>query len=391
MKVYWILVAALSIGPSLARAAEPLATKIDGTTFAGRLTSIDSAGNLLFADSGQRSVPMDQLAWWGTCNEVRKGPVVILADGSLLRGDINACDGKLLDLDSEIAAAARIPRDAVAGVVFQPPASVADRDKLFHRVAQAHEASDLLLLQSGDEITGHMESMDKNKLRITSRLGTLDVATQRALALVTKREVRGPAPVASDRCWIGLIDGSRLLANDFHSQGASLEWKSSFGQSYKADLADVVFLMPLTQRLTYVSDITPSEYHFLPFLDIEWPYYSDRNVTGGMLRAGSRLYLKGLGVHSAARLTYLLDKPWKMFLAEVAIDDSTHGRGSVGFRVFVDGKVKFASGPIRGQMPPVPVRVDLTAARRLDLVVDYGESGDVLDHADWLNARLVAK
>ena len=32
---------------------------------------------------------------------------------------------------------------------------------------------------------------------------------------------------------------------------------------------------------------------------------------------------------------------------------------------------------------------DLAGAKRVDLVVDYGEAGDVLDQADWLEARLV--
>ena len=40
-------------------------------------------------------------------------------------------------------------------------------------------------------------------------------------------------------------------------------------------------------------------------------------------------------------------------------------------------------------MQPQAVSIDLSGAKRLDLVVDYGEAGDVLDHADWLGARLV--
>ena len=65
------------------------------------------------------------------------------------------------------------------------------------------------------------------------------------------------------------------------------------------------------------------------------------------------------------------------------------GRGSAGFRVFVDGQAKYTSPAIRGGAPPQAVSVNLAGAKRLDLVVDYGEAGDVLDHANWLNARLV--
>ena len=127
----------------------------------------------------------------------------------------------------------------------------------------------------------------------------------------------------------------------------------------------------------------------MPYLELKWPYRTDRNVTGGQLRSGGRLYLKGIGVHSAAALSYDLDRPWSRFEADVGIDDSTGGRGSVGFRVFVDGKQKFASGLVRGGAAVQHVSIDLTGAKRLNLVVDYGEAGDVMDHADWLGARLV--
>jgi hypothetical protein len=40
-------------------------------------------------------------------------------------------------------------------------------------------------------------------------------------------------------------------------------------------------------------------------------------------------------------------------------------------------------------MKPTPISVDLSGAKQLDLVVDYADRADVLDHADWLNARLI--
>ena len=73
----------------------------------------------------------------------------------------------------------------------------------------------------------------------------------------------------------------------------------------------------------------------------------------------------------------------------MGIDDSTGGRGSVEFRVLVDGRERWASGPIRGGAPPVPVSIDLAGAKRLELLVDFGEGADVLGHADWLDARLL--
>ena len=59
------------------------------------------------------------------------------------------------------------------------------------------------------------------------------------------------------------------------------------------------------------------------------------------------------------------------------------------FRVLVDGQERFASPILRGGDPPVPVSVDVRGGKKLELVVDYADRADVLDHADWLDARLI--
>jgi hypothetical protein len=204
------------------------------------------------------------------------------------------------------------------------------------------------------------------------------------------------------------------------------------GQTWKTTRERLVFLQPLGGRAVYLSDVKPADYRQTPFLDLPWPLQADRNVTGGMLRSGGRLRLKGLGVHSAARLVYLLDtspprpparegqggrvagsagplagegqaigsprplagegqgvRGFQRFEAEIGIDDSTGGRGSVRFRVLVDGQERFASRIIRGGDRPTPISVDLRGGKRLELVVDYADRADVLDRADWLDARLI--
>ena len=72
-------------------------------------------------------------------------------------------------------------------------------------------------------------------------------------------------------------------------------------------------------------------------------------VTGPQ-RGGNTLCVKGLGMHSASRLSYALTRPYRHFQAELAIDGQTGG-GSVGFRMFVDGQVRYASPIVRGATP----------------------------------------
>jgi hypothetical protein len=380
------------------RAADPLAVPIEGEPFPARLASVDADWKLSLTGGGapsgsQRTVAAADLAWWGACREPARGPLVLLADGGVLAADVTAAAPKgypdRLTAESDLLGTLKLPLEVLAGVVLRLPADRAQRDLLVERVARATGESDRVLLDNGDEVTGLIEAVADGKTRIRADAGPLDIPLRQVVALVLNPGLRQKPAATARAAWVGLSDGSRLLVTRLATEGPRLAMTTAAGTPCKAELKDVVFLLPLGGRAVYLSDLKPDEYRQQPYLDLPWPYHADRNVTGGLLRCGGRLWLKGLGVHSAATLTYALDGAYRRFQAELGIDDSTGGRGSVGFRVLVDGKPKYSSGPIRGGASPVPVSIDLTGAKRLELVVDYGEQADVLDHADWLGARLV--
>jgi hypothetical protein len=173
---------------------------------------------------------------------------------------------------------------------------------------------------------------------------------------------------------------------------ATIEFAAATPVSLSLDA--IVALQPIGGDTVYLSDLDDAGYRHIPFLSLAWDYARDRNVSGGPLVADGRLHLKGIGLHSAARITYDLDGEYRAFESELAIDDSTGGRGSVTCRVFVDdgsGKwqLKYESPVIRGGGKPIPVEIDLAGIKRLSLLVDFADRGDVLDHVNWLNARLV--
>jgi hypothetical protein len=374
-----------------ASAQSPLAVPVDGEPFHAQLVSIDAQGKLGFDAAGKPPLTAADLVSWGQLAELRKGPILVLADGGFLPAALLAADKAEIQADSAKLGALKLPLEAISGIIFSPPPHPAELDALLDLVARGQGQSDRLILDNGDELTGLIaaETLAGENLTIKGSLGLVPVPVRRVVALVFNPALRQQPAAQAGAAWIGLSDGARLLAARLQLEGGGLRWTTLSGAKWKADAKDLVFLMPQIGRAVYLSDIRPAEYRFLPYLETKWPYKTDRNVTGGQLRCVGRLYLKGLGVHSAARLSYKLDRPWRRFQAEVGIDDSTAGKGSVGFRVFVDGKQMYASPPIRGGMAPQAVSIDLDGAKQLDLVVDYGEAGDLMDHADWLNARLV--
>ena len=193
---------------------------------------------------------------------------------------------------------------------------------------------------------------------------------------------------------MGFSDGTRLTAIELTADAAGAKLKLAGGAELKAAIDQIVALQPLGGKVVYLSDLKPISYRHVPFLQLEWPFHADRNVLGSRLRAGGKLFVKGLGMHSPSRITYDLERPYRRFEAELAVDDETARRGSVVFRVLVDDgrgawSERAKSEIVRGGQTPVPISVDLSGAKRLSLLVDYADRADELDHADWLDARLV--
>jgi len=394
--IVWLVLLALT---STARAAPPLAVPIDEKPFAADLTAVSNEGILTFtADGKPKQLRLADLVCWGTLREPRRGPLLALADGGLLAADVLGADKDRLDVDSELFGRLNLPLDALSGVVFSLPGAGRERERLLGRLAAAAGDSDRLLLENGDELAGTLESIGDKLAKLQTDAGLANVELGRVSAVIFNPRLRGKPESKTPCTWLGFADGSRLHAKSFsvlslgEGQGARVGETVQFsvlGQNWKSPLKSLAYIQPLSGHALYLSDLKPAEYRHVPYLSITWPYQFDRNALGGDLRAGGRLYLKGIGMHSAARLNYALPPGAKRFQAEVALDDAAGGDGSVRFRVFVDGKEIYASSPVRGEMPPAPIDVDVSAAKRLDLVVDFADRADVQDRADWLNARLV--
>jgi hypothetical protein len=381
-----------------------LAIPVDGSSFRADLIAA-AADHLTFAvDNQKKTISAADLVRWGQCPEQGRAGALVLADGSLITAEIVAADKDRLTADSDLFGSLKIPIESLAGVVFHAPSDRPRHDLLIDRLVRAAGESDRLILDNGDELTGLVDGITAAQVTLKTDAGPVaQIKSDRITAILFNPALRTRTPHAPREeekplttltYLTAFTDGSRLLATRLSIDANSLKLTAA-GQSFAAPRSSLVFLQPMSGRAVYLSDLKPAEYSQTPFLTLAWPYQPDRNVTGGLLRSANNLYLKGLGAHSAARLVYdvspraLGHRPATHFAAIAAIDDSTAGQGSAVFRVLVDGQERFTSPVIRGGDAPVPVSVDLRDAKRLELLVDYADRADVLDHANWLDARLV--
>lgn len=408
----------LAAGGEKGDAPAPAVVSIDGERRPGELDSID-ADKLSFRSAGRTvRLPAQRLISWGAPVEPRGAPQVLLVDGGLLAvRQVLKTENDHLLVYSDTFDELSLPLDLVAAILFHPPIDPERRDLLARRLRGGGRSNvpdgrpqprdsatsqrtdrergapargaDRLLLENGDELSGRVVAVTDKGVEFTSDVGPVSVGAERVVALALDPGLwRKPVPPAQ-RMLVGFNDGTLLTATSLTAaEGQAKLHVADVELIAKAEVP--VFLQTLGGgQATYLSDLTPAGYRHLPYLNTHWDYQLDAAATGARLRAGGRLFAKGIGMHSAARLTFRLERPYRRFEADLAIDDQTHGRGSVVFRLFAGSQQIYQSAVVRGGAKPLSVSVGIEGVRQLSLVVDYADRGDMLDRADWLNARLI--
>ncbi len=373
----------------------PLVRTIEGPSFAAKLLKIDADGTITFDAGGdQHTVPTAELVAWSNPAEPRRGAQIFITDGGLLIGEAALIVDEHLVVLTDLVGTVRLPLEIVRGVVFQPPARRELRDRLSAQVRSAEGDTDRLILTNGDQLTGTVVGLEELKILLETDAGSTKIEVDKIAALVFNPTLLAPNDTHSLRSLVGLRDGTLLVATSLSAAKDTMWAKLTAGVEIESDTpGEIVSLQTLGGQATYLSDMTEHRFRHIPYLDLSWTFHKDHNVLGGRLRAGGRLYNKGLGMHSAARITYRLDGPYRRFEAELAIDEAAGPQGSVVFRVFTSAgqtwQEAYTSPVIRSDAKPLPMSVDLAGARAIALVVDFSERGDQQDHADWLDARLI--
>src|SRR5882724_6842149 len=118
---------------------------------------------------------------------------------------------------------------------------------------------------------------------------------------------------------------------------------------------------------------------------------ADREITGQPIVIAKKQFEHGVGTHAASSFRVNVGGHAGRFIAQVGVDDSAGGQGSVEFIVSGDGKILWQSGVMTGGRAAVPVDVDLTDVKILELRVTDGGDGSNNDHADWADAKIIIK
>ena len=392
-----ILGAAWLVLATVAHAGERLVL-LDGSAVQATVEAIDAQGAIRCQG---RSEPLDlmglrrieraqppagsQPAGGSACD-------VHLSSGGVLRAQNATFDGKVFTLKWAYGDALALPLALVRAVRLSPmpgDAPGAVPPAFEESLAQDEVKLDqLFAIVEGavQTVRGGLQAITASEARFIWNDAERKLPRARVYGVVLAH--RGGRPDHTGQCHIHLKDGSALWAAVRGLDGGKLA--ARVGDKLDLTLPwDAVWRLDVrSTRCTFLSDLDPIEVVEEPLVTYAGPWRRDLNVLGGPLTLGKTTYEKGLGVHSRCRLSYALDGRFDLFAATIGLDASTGGKGACEFAVIADGKELFRK-PMRGSDPPAQVKVKITGALRLTLLVDWGDDLDLADRANWCDARVI--
>jgi hypothetical protein len=324
---------------------------------------------------------------------------VLFANGDRLPAHVVALEGERLAarLPTALGVGGKVslPLSALSVLWLTAPDAADDPALVRRRLLHGKRSADTVLLRNGDELEGTLTGLDDKAVVLEVNRKPVTTARSKVAAVALSTDLATPLRPRGPYARLVLADGTRLsLAKAACTDGAVLTGTTLFGTDVRIPLGQVVSLSLYQGRAVYLSDLKPRTVEETPYLGLRWPLVNDGCVDGRDLRLGGGTYDRGLGMHSAARVAYDLGGAYRRFEALVGIDDQagdeqTGRQGGVRIRVLADGKPLGGDRDVSARTGPVAVRADLTGARELTLVVDFGDRGSVQDRVDWADARLV--
>ncbi len=369
--------------------------RIDGTSVTGEWLGCPAGQRLgLRTDLGETEIELHQAAeliFSNVATNPRGTTVFHLNGGGHIVGEPLETASGGVACRMNTGGGVTIRFNDLAGVEFGYTGDPLGASELFQSaMADRSDGQDALVTRHGDRppqiLHGQLEALgpETGMFRFDNRPRTF--RNEKIFGIVMAAEV---VPREPSQVRVSLVAGSVIPGRLRDATADILTIETTWGHPVTIPIEDIATVDFTSDRVVYISDLTPKTQHVDGRLHRPWPVQLDRSVSGGPLSLAGQTFRKGLGVHSRTELTYELGNEFDTFLATIGIDDAVRPRGSVCFRVRGDGRTLFDSGELTGLDDPRELAVDISGVSVLTLEVDFGEGLDLADHADWGQARLL--
>lgn len=321
---------------------------------------------------------------------------VVFANGDRLPGRVHTITAGKVQFQARISERSgadelqelTVPLNSLAVIWFVPPPETMAASLV--RVLRERRRRDVVVMHNGDLRQGTVQSLSaEGKLRLKEAGDDREIEASHVLAIALNTDLARALKPRGAFGRVILLNGARLSLLTARADSRVLTGRTLFAADFKAPWQQIAALDIRQGPAVYLSDLKPRSYSHKPFLAVAWPYTMDRSVGGGGLRLGGDCYDKGVSLHSESRISFALDGKYRRFESFVGLNDNAGSGGNVRIRVQVDGREKDCINELNSANGPKSLRVDVQGANNLTLVVEFGSGGDVRDHVDWANARLI--
>lgn len=307
-----------------------------------------------------------------------------------------------------------IPIEAVARM--HSSRAVAHRDAVQWLDRGRSTDQDQLLLTNGDVLRGFISAIDADGIVIDTGSGPATVPFRLVVAVrlapavpvdpTAKAMGHPPQHPPEPYLLLTLRDGAKLTATNLDigpigtigpMESSRWEMRLRIGATVRGAglLGPIESVEVIGGRWEWLCDpVTPGRhrpvsYEQTPMLGPGWEYLAGRNVLNGPILVAGERYERGIGVHSRSKLIFELSGKYREFVTSLGMDDDSGPLADVTVVVLVDGQRRFEKTHVcRGTLFG-PIRVDVSHAGRIELIVEYGDNGDLQDRFDWIEPGLM--
>ena len=384
---------------------------LDGRTLQGTVESWQDGTFEIQTEDGLTSVAADEVLRIRFASAVPDGPhqSIELVDGSVLPIDqFTVQDGEATVRVSGVEEPLAVSAKLLSAVHLLPPTPAISAQ--WNKLRQLNEAGDLIVIRKEDAVD-----------HVAGRLG--DVTETHVLFYVDGDEFRverskvdglvyyrpQPPELPQPRGVLHGPGGLALVASSVRMEGRMWRVRTSAGVELAIPRERVESADLSGGKVVYLSDLTPRSLKTTPLIAlpasadlaartvepvIDRGFFSPEALLRHPRRDGERIigwelkpHRRSLGLRSRSEVVYSLPEGFSGFRATAGMDGTLAGRGNVHLSVFGDDRLLWEQA-IDGSQPPATIEANIAGVRRLRILVDYGQGGDVADRLYLCEARL---
>lgn len=376
---------------------------LDGASATGQIAEFNARELVLETDAGPATFALSKLAAVHSQSAVPAAAldatlVVVLSDGTRLpAAGYHVAEGQA-QIETADGTKIEVPTRRIRWVRFAAPEDRPGKlTKQWMEITQTEAAGDLLVVRTAealDYLEGVLRDVDDERCHFEIDDEVVPVPRRKVEGLVYV-----PSPGQKLPAALGTLvttQGARLELASIELADGRLIVGTPAGTKHELPLEQAARFDFSSGKVAYLSDLEPESAEFTPLVGFQEPpaglldfyaYRRDISFDGEPLRLDGKNYTKGLSLASRTRLVYRLPERFRVFRATVGIDDAVRETGDVRVRITADGRSLWEAD-VSGSQVAEELELKIDGARRLEILVDYGEGLDVGDRLNLGQARV---